>query len=114
MSKLDFAGRNAWLSFGPLEVYIRKSEIPTELGRNLQIANVSVPAQEQQHGHFTRFLDMIETYARDNQWDSVYVENVLNPVLERFLLKHGYDVFKKHGWAQWPPCLYKRIEHVRR
>lgn len=110
MSKLDFEGRNAWLKYGPLEVYIRKSEIPTELGRNLQIANVSVPERDQQHGHFTRFLDHIESYAKENKWDSVYVENILNPVLERFLLKRGYTLFKKDWLAQWPPCMFKRIE----
>ena len=107
--KLDFEGRNAWLEYGPLQVYIRKSQIPTEIGPNLQIANVSVAPEFQHKGHFTRFLRLIETYAVQHQWSAVYVENIINPVLEDCLRKHGYTVFTKIGLSEYPPCMFKRM-----
>lgn len=91
MANLDFLERNKWLNYGPLEVYVRKSQIPFDLGPNLQIANVTVDEEHQQQGHFTRFLHEAESYAKEHEYAAVYVENVINPVLEKFLTKQGYE-----------------------
>jgi hypothetical protein len=101
--------RNEWLFFGPLEVYVRKSTIPAELGYNFQIATVGVKTDQQKKGIFTRFLEFVERYVAETNMAAVYVENVLNPNLETFLAKKGYDKFSRLGSQEYPPCMYKII-----
>ncbi len=109
MYNLDFPERNKWLRFGPLEVYLRKSQIPFDIGPNLQIANVSVAEKSQRKGHFKRFLSEAEIYAKEANYKAVYVENIINPVLEAFLIKQGYVQYHKPGLSDYPPCMFKRL-----
>jgi hypothetical protein len=64
------------------------------------------------NGAFTRYLREIEVEAQRAGLDGVYVENIFNPRLARFLRRHGYD--DEPAWAPGPPCLYKRFSNLDR
>lgn len=102
--------RSTWLNIEPVDFFVRFSQIPFELGPNLQLANVSIDPEYQKKGHFTKLLSCLERYAQEHGFEAVYLENVLNKGLYEFLKKKEYWIFYKEGMAAFPPCYYKRIK----
>ena len=85
---------NSWITMGDLRVYMRKGVHtlpPLRAVRNtFDIASVEVTSDKRGNGIFTEFLKVAEDLARENGFDAVYVENLLNPRLASFLARRGY------------------------
>jgi hypothetical protein len=90
---------NYWIKEGTLQIYVRKTpSIFKDKWGDFQLASLvnEVPG----HGDLKIFLDKWEKHYQ------FYIENVLNPRLERFLLKRQYvAVNKRICLAPYPPCM---------
>ena len=103
-------GKNAWLitECRPLsEIYVRRGLRPnyTERGSmidTLDVANIQIAEDVVGNGVFTKFLDAAEA----SGVEQVYVENVLEPRLESFLRRRGYEL--THG-THYSPCYFKIV-----
>lgn len=102
--------RNEWIYQDPLKAYIRKSKIPFDISPSLHIASVDVDRDYQRQGYFKNFLRDVEAYAKQNNFKSVYVENIINENLESFLIQQNYSLYKRESHAEYPPCYFKLIE----
>ena len=104
-------GRNAWLFYGHLEVYVRRSsrQVPPKhvVVSTFDVANVSstIPG----NGVFTRWLDELLPLLTASGFDVVRIENVQT---DRFA-----DYFRKRGWAETnsdtAPCFTKQLKDRR-
>lgn len=97
---LASANHNSWLSLGPMRVYCRKGHhiIQANAVDCFDIASVEVARGQRGRGHFLRFITTLtEVLKKHKSIQSIYVENVLNPRLERFLLRHGFSVSNPPG-----------------
>lgn len=84
---------NQWITYPKFSVYIRKARHrvdPYNVLRCLDVANINVDTKYQKKGIFTEWLTQIEDQAKNSGLDCVYVENILNEHLEKFLIKRGY------------------------
>lgn len=80
----------AWIRERGIDLYVRRSILP---GRGqFEIANML--AKRPGKGSLTRFLDMYEPQY------SFFIENVLEPRLEAYLMRRGYHVHPGH--TEWP------------
>lgn len=89
--------RNAHLRFEEykLNAYVRKTErwitnldVPGRT-ETLEIGSVEVDGDSRGKGNFSRFLDDFEELAKETK-RIAYVECVLNPILEKELMKRNY------------------------
>jgi hypothetical protein len=80
---------NAWLDYGPLNVYARQARhvVDDILTATLDIASISVVESHRGQGLFTAFLEEAEKFPV-----TIYIENVLNERLRVFLHRRGYRV----------------------
>jgi len=97
---------------GVLRAYLRwtRRYILTEDGHmvmhnTIDIGNVSVPEREQRKGVFRGFLEKLERTA-DQFGRTLYVENVLNPNLAKFLsARKGFRLVPDAD--NLAPCFYR-------
>ena len=88
---------NRWLEarYHPLKVYMRVRDRLDHDGTRipvLDLASLSVKKEHQRKGHFTAFLELMETIAKENK-RAVFVESILEPWLFQWLQeKRGYEV----------------------
>lgn len=98
-----------WLEFEKIElkVYLRITQrhIEGKIENTLDLSSVEVGEDYQKKGYFSVLLDVFEQVA-NNQRRYVYVESVLNPVLEAKLLKSGYTRL-----PELPDCFYKGFKN---
>lgn len=89
--------RNGWFwNCEEQEVYLRigPRAIPgVPMEPFIQIANIRTQEEFQKKGHFTRFLGWLEQFDMP-----IYVENVHNPILEKYLLKIGFTRHPSEGF----------------
>ena len=84
---------NEWLNGDDMAVYVRRSvpryltDDPKKEEKYVTLDIASVTVYEKGQGNFTRFLEEAEKL---NPWPAIYVESVLEPRLEKFLLRKGY------------------------
>lgn len=73
-----------------MEIYIRKTFRPygDKFIQCLDLANIQVHPKYQGQGVFTSYLEEVE---REKPLDAVYIENVIDPVFQRFFDKRGYE-----------------------
>ena len=79
--------RNAWITDGIVDVYVRKSFRTIE-GNNIHtfdIANIKIEKENQGKGYFKDFILYLESLELN-----VYVESVYNEDLKSMLIKNGY------------------------
>ncbi len=84
--------RSRWFEVGPLEIYLRSgTRWYNGHGVNvIDVGNVKI-ADERKRGKglFTKILGELETIAHESG-RAVFVENLLNERLEKFLQRRGY------------------------
>jgi hypothetical protein len=82
---------NHWFEMQSMQVYLRMSQRSLEgkIRPTLDIANIEVRELYQGQGIFSEFLMGMELLA-GKYGKAIYVENVGNPILQRFLIKRGY------------------------
>ncbi len=98
---------NRWLEDPSIRVYVRRGyrllgeqSLGSRLATVLDIANVEASARGQ--GRFTKFLDYVE---RNEPFEGVFIENVLDLRLANFFLRRGYTDIKLHYLL--PVSLYR-------
>lgn len=103
-------GHNQWLTNNIMDVYVRlgKRLLPTkqvgepvryglESVRCLDIANIIVDPEYQHKGYFKAFLEDAEDVCKDVGVQVIYVENVINKFLARYLRRQNYRLFTDNG-----------------
>lgn len=87
------SARNAWIAEPGIKIYVRKGWhcIADDIRTCLDVANVEVHEKLQRQGIFNAWLMKAEVLAT-GRFDYVYVENVLNPHLDDYLSRRGYDL----------------------
>lgn len=70
--------RNKWLEVGPVKVYVRKSYRQAQ--PCLDLASIEIKYLHRRQGHFKQTLSLFQKHS-----SHVYIENVLNPDLRRYL-----------------------------
>ena len=98
---------NVWIAEPYICVYVRKSTrlINKKYRLCLDIGSVEVALHKRNNGVFTNFLQKFEQTAKQIN-RTVYVESILNPLLERKLKKRGYEYAGDFPGA---PTMYKEI-----
>ena len=114
MNLLQFLAQpqsNLWISERNIKVYVRKSMryIPWTLVPCLDLANVEVTESKRGQGIFTAFLSKFETEAAKLK-RIVYVESILEPRLEKFLLARGYLYFP--NTSEIAPSMFKSLHNL--
>ena len=82
-----------WFKVGKLELYLRRRPL-------LTIANMRTTDGVMGRGLLTAFLDEVEPHY------NVYIENVINPRLNGYFLRRGYELIEQ-PYAFQPPCYEK-------
>jgi hypothetical protein len=90
---------NYWIKEGTLNIYVRKTPpIFRNKWGDFQLASLS--NDKPGNGDLKRFLDKYELIYQ------FYIENILNPRLERFFLKRSYRVMNDIVCLKpYPPCM---------
>lgn len=80
-----------WFEIKSMQVYLRMTQRSLEgkIRPTFDIANIEVREPYQRQGIFSEFLIGMELLA-GKYGKAIYVENVSNPILQRFLIKRGY------------------------
>lgn len=101
---------NAWISYEHLNVYVRKAHHFWDGSRKstLDVANINVPHPYKGRGLFTAWLTQAEIIAREEGFEAVYVESLLNPRLADFLYRRGYTLIEPSS----PPCYYLMVNGI--
>lgn len=90
------------------KVYVRRSQrlINRKMTQCLDFSSVEIAPELQKQGIMSELLSILEDI---NPWDTVYVENVMDPLLVEAFQRRGYitDASKSGEGAT---CLYKRRE----
>ena len=81
----------SWLSFKRLNVYCR-ALTRANAKKVFVVANIEVDESYRKQGVFTKWLADVEQLVKAQGFSEVVIENVLNDVLEPFLLSKGYAV----------------------
>jgi GNAT superfamily N-acetyltransferase len=97
---------NIWIREHSINVYVRKSVrlIGTETYPMLDIGSVEVEEEERGKGIFTAFLSRFEKEAK-KLGRGVYIESILNPRFQKFLLTKGYALVPRT--SDISPSMYK-------
>jgi len=88
---LESKQRIAWIKDDSMSVYVRKGTryLNKHLSKTLDIASVEVEENKRNQGVWTEFLKEAH---KINPYQATFIENVLNPVLEKSLVKNGWKV----------------------
>ena len=95
--------RNKWITNDKIEIYvivgirllpIKNIGIPGRYGLErvqcVDVANVIVDPLYQRKGYFKAFLEDAESLCTELNIDVVYIENVINKFLHKFLMRENY------------------------
>lgn len=87
-------GFSDWIYVGPLSVYLRltKRFVNTRWYNTIEISSVNVEEEYQGQKIFKQFFELFETFAHLVK-RTIRVESVINPKLEAFLSKQGYEIW---------------------
>jgi hypothetical protein len=97
---LASGGRNTWLMYRGMEVYVRVStRLLARVRREgvIDLASASNRENRRGKGDYARFVDHCMTLGRP-----LFAENVINDALVEFYKRRG---FKRQGRGT-PPCFY--------
>lgn len=94
--------RNEYVNFNGLSAYLRKGKmaIDGEIKNTIQLANLTNPKRPtnmeidpnpKSTGKFSALMAELEALAKENGYDGVYVESVLNDFLPDVLERYGYS-----------------------
>lgn len=90
--------KSSWLKATPIDVYMRAGKILNVDGKLYEcicIANIAIHDDRKQgKGHYKRFIEHVESFAKVNGYEYVKLEQVLNPHLLAWSLKHGYVEYR--------------------
>lgn len=92
--------RNAWLEAGPMQMYVRKSTrlVDGMKASVFDVASIQVETESQGMGYFSAALDIVMEEAKDNMYDAVMVESIVNERLaEHFAKKPGWEPYNVGG-----------------
>jgi GNAT superfamily N-acetyltransferase len=103
--------QSRWVDVPEGRIYLRRARHPG-IGETIDIPNIAFDEEARGKGAFTRYLREIEIEAQRAGLDGVYVENIFNPRLARFLRGRGYEE-EVTLWSG-PPCLFKRFSNLDR
>ena len=98
---IDSKQRNAWLNFGEMEVYVRKS-VRSFQGIEgtflcFDVANINVIESAQGKGKFTRFFDDLIKIANEHDFEVIFIESVINEKFAESLKnKQGFIEISRH------------------
>ena len=97
---------NMWIREHSINVYLRKSVrlIGTETYSMLDIGSVEVDDNGRGKGIFTAFLKRFEQESKKLK-RGVYIESILNPRFQKYLLKKGYTLVPRT--SDISPSMYK-------
>ena len=102
---------NRWFSFDEfhLKAYIRLTNryIKGEVVMAIDMANVEVDAEYQRKGHFTKFINELESIAKHTD-RILYVESIQHEYLYDSLLKRGYQEIDTSNF-NWNVNLFKKV-----
>ncbi len=103
--------RNLWIHEHSIDVYVRKSIrlLDTESTTTtpcLDIGSVEVDEDRRGIGIFTGFLNRFEKAASKLN-RAVYIESILNPSLQRFIERRGYQLVPRSN--DLAPNMFKII-----
>jgi hypothetical protein len=98
-------GKRWWDKLAGGDIYMRHSTrlhpVTAEHLRCIDLANVELPEDRRGRGAFSIFLtELEEAVSQSDQFDAVYVENVMNERLAVFLIIRGYAPIPNTR----PPC----------
>lgn len=85
---------NLWIYEPKMKAYVRKGMHALNRGvlsKCLDLANIEVYEEFRSQGVFREFLDRAEALANERRW-AVFVESLLEPRLEKFLVARGYAI----------------------
>jgi len=105
LPRMIAAGRNQWLMFEEMMVYVRvgKKFIDGDLDLCIQLANLSLDPKEQGKGTFTRLV----SYIQETTKLPIYVEQILNRRFFDALLKRGFTPAKEYEGVIWDLVLIR-------
>jgi hypothetical protein len=75
----------------------------------LNIVNIAVAERNRRKGLFTDFLELLEkfdysAYAKDDSNFTIRIDKVMNPILDEFLPKKGYDRIRSGTETHYSYC----------
>ena len=81
--------RNTWIQTDHINIYIRNSKryVNNDVLDFFDIANIEVYEEYQNNGYFTKF---IEKFLKKYHEKNIYVESIINPVIEHILKKFNF------------------------
>ena len=92
--------RNRWLEVGPVQMYVRKSTRLLDGHRVnvFDVASIQVETGLQGKGYFSAALDVVMELAKDNMFDAVMMESIVNErFAEHFAKKPGWEPYNVGG-----------------
>ena len=101
---LEGPARNAWTVNGPVRAYVRKSLRPYVGGKLhcLDIASVEVEESQRGKWRFADWYEIAEAAAKKHGLNGIYVESVMNPIMEGFCERHGFVRVGNYGAMSLP------------
>lgn len=96
--------RNKWIKIGAYDLYVRKSRrlINNHFQQTFDLATINRPDNKLGTGGFKKLLPEIIKVVRENGYEILYVENILNNRLHGYLLSIGF----MECLDTTPPCMY--------
>ncbi len=103
---------NLYINYKTIECYMRKGRIAVdnEIVNALTIArikntrranNVEINPRHRRTGLFAEFESLVRKMAVENDYDGVYIEEVLNPFLPDVLVRYGYRRVNNYGFLSY-------------
>jgi len=90
------------LQMGSLLVYVRLNQrnLENQVCRSLDVCDITVDEDKRGQGVLRHFLDHLETLAVKHGF-TIYIENIINPVLMTTLVRRGYECITDIGGRAW-------------
>lgn len=100
---------NAWIDIGPHHVYVRRAKhlLLGAVVSTFDIATIDTPEELRGQGSFRRLIPALVKLLT-GKFSYIYIENVLNPRLERALPGMGFICLEG---VFTPPCFYLPLNH---
>ena len=116
MSIIEAQIQKRWLDSESFTVIFDNDSEPNGKTNCINIVNVSVAERNRRKGLFTDFLELLEEYdycLYFKECSSFYVriDKVMNPVLDKFLLKKGYIRTKADNETHY--SYFKEVQNIK-